>query len=48
MVKVDLVNRTVTNTGDVGLTLMEFIVKKTIIDPGDTVPLDPATVAIEI
>jgi len=45
---VDLVNRTVKNTGEVEFTLKELVEKITKIAPGDTVLLDDHTTAIEI
>lgn len=48
MVKVNLVNRTVENTGDSEVLLKEFIEKKTLIAPGDTVILDHNTKIIEV
>lgn len=45
---VDLVNRTVKNTGEVEFTLKELVEKITKMAPGDTVLLDDHTKAIEI
>lgn len=48
MVKVNLVDRTVTNTGDVERTLLELIEKKTVLAPGEIANLDPSTKIFEI
>ena len=48
MVKIDLVNRTVTNDGAEDLALTELITRISTISPGDTASLNTDTKVIQI
>ena len=46
--KIDLVNRTVTNESDADIVLFEYIQRVTTVAPGEMVVLAPATTVITI